>query len=286
MDELALRLIVGLSYGFLLFMLALGLSISFGLMGFINLAHGSFYMLGAYVGISVERATGGFWTAVAAGGLAVAVVGVAMERGLLRRFQGRILQQVLLTFGFAYLFQDAARRLWGAKPLALAKPAMLGGSVSIGDTVVPTYRLGLILIGALLALGTWLVLERTRIGSLVRAGVDDVETLSSLGVDANRVFSAVFGIGAFLSGVGGVLGAPVTGVAPGTDLQMLLLALVVVVVGGLGSVTQTLAGSLLIGVADSLMRGVWPQASLFGIYALMAVLLVVRPAGLLGRTQA
>lgn len=283
LSDLVPSLIIGISYGCLLFLVAVGLSVIFGMMRLVNLATGSFYMLGAYVGISLSRATGNFWLALLGGGLAVAVLGIVMERGLLRRLHGRLLEQVLLTLGLAYLFQDVARWIWGAEPLALPPPPVLAGSLTVAGATIPAYRLGLLAAGAVLAATVWVLLERTRVGAYVRAGVDDLETLASLGINTSRVFAVVFALGAFLSGLGGVLGAPVTGVAPGTDFEMLILALVVVVLGGLGSVSGAILGSLVLGVLDSVVRQLWPEASLIVLYAIMAGILIVRPQGLLGR---
>ncbi|PZN13336.1 MAG: branched-chain amino acid ABC transporter permease, partial [Bacillota bacterium] len=173
--------------------------------------------------------------------------------------------------------------VWGAQPLALAPPPGLGGSLPVAGAPIPAYRLGLLAAGAVLAATVWVLLERTRVGAYVRAGVDDLETLASLGIHTSRVFAVVFALGAFLSGLGGVLGAPVTGVAPGTDFEMLILALVVVVLGGLGSVSGAILGSLVLGVLDSVVRQLWPEASLIVLYAIMAGILIVRPQGLLGR---
>ncbi|HEY8486182.1 MAG TPA: branched-chain amino acid ABC transporter permease [Limnochordales bacterium] len=277
-------LLIGVSYGWVLFLVAVGLSVIFGLMGFVNLASGSFYILGAYVAISVARATGSFAAALAAGGAATAVLGVAMEKAFLKRLHGKLLEQVLLTLGIAYVVQDMARWLWGAQPMALPPPPGLDGSVTVAGLTLPAYRLALVAVGTVLGCAAWALLERTRLGAYVRAGVDDLETLKSLGVNTSAVFTAVFALGAFLSGLGGALGAVVTGVAPGMDFEMLILALVVVVFGGLGSVAGAIAGSLVLGVVDSLVKELWPQAALFVVYGLMALVLVVRPQGLLGRS--
>lgn len=283
-SDLLGSLIIGISYGWVLFLVAVGLSVIFGLMGFVNLASGSFYIIGAYVAITVARTWGNFWLALLCGGLATAALGVLMERAFLTRFHGRLLEQVLLTLGVAYVVQDTARWIWGAHPLALIPPGALGGSITLAGTTLPTYRVALVVAGTIMGLLCWAVLERTRIGAYVRAGVDDLETLKSLGINTSLVFTSVFALGAFLSGLGGALGVAVTGVAPGTDFEMLILALVVVVFGGLGSVAGAIAGSLVLGVVDSVVKTFWPQAALFVVYALMALVLVVRPQGLLGRS--
>lgn len=284
LSDLVASLVIGISYGWVLFLVAVGLSIIFGLMGFVNLASGSFYILGAYVAISVARSSGGYWLALLCGGLATASLGVMVERAFLSRLHGRILEQVLLTLGVAYVVQDLARWLWGTYPLSLAPPGALGEAVTLGGVTLPVYRLALVGVGTLIGLLCWALLERTRIGAYVRAGVDDLETLKSLGINTSRVFTSVFTFGAFLSGLGGALGVAVTGVAPGMDFEMLILALVVVVLGGLGSVAGAVAGSLTLGIVDSVVKTFWPQAALFVVYALMAVVLVLRPRGLFGRS--
>lgn len=282
--DLVASLVIGISYGWVLFLVAVGLSIIFGLMGFVNLASGSFYILGAYVAISVARGAGGYWLALLCAGLATAALGVVVERAFLSRLHGRILEQVLLTLGVAYVVQDTSRWLWGAYPMALTPPGRLADSVTVAGVTLPGYRLALVGAGTLVGLVCWALLERTRLGAYVRAGVDDLETLKSLGVNTSLVFAAVFALGAFLSGLGGAMGAAVTGVAPGMDFDMLILALVVVVLGGLGSVSGSIVGSLTLGIVDSLVKTFWPQAALFVIYALMAAVLVWRPRGLLGRS--
>lgn len=284
MEHVIPVLIFGLSYSALLFLISVSLSLMFGLMRFVNLASGSFYILGAYIGITIGRSLGNYLAALVGAALAMATIGLLLERGLLRWVHGRIYEQVLLTMGLAYCFQDLSRWLWGAEPLSLELPTALTGTVHVWGASVPIYRLLLIAAGLVMGFGIWLGIERTRLGAYIRAGVDDTETLETLGVDTERVFTLVVVVAAVLAGFGGALGAPITGVAPGTDFEMLLLALVVVVVGGLGSISGAMIGSLAVGLVDSVVRTLLPQASLFVIYALMTLVLVARPEGLLSRT--
>ncbi|MBX6343178.1 MAG: branched-chain amino acid ABC transporter permease [Thermomicrobiaceae bacterium] len=279
----AATLIIGLSYASLLFLISVGLSVVFGLMRFVNLTTGALYLLGGYVAWSVARSSGNFWLALPAGALAALAVGVVIERGFLERLLGDELLQVCLTLGVAYIVQDVTRWIWGGDPLRLRAPAALRGSIVVLGSVVPTYRVALIVAGVILALVVWYLLERTRWGAYVRAGVDDMEMLECLGVNGRRVFSIVFALGALLCGLGGALGTPVTGVSPGVDAQMLLMALIVVVLGGLGSVLGAIVASAVVGMTDNLVRTFWPEASFFVVWVLVALVLIARPRGLFGR---
>jgi branched-chain amino acid transport system permease protein len=273
----------GISFGFLLFLVASGLSIIFGLMGVLNLAHGSFFMIGAYVGLSVSRWVGNLPASILVGALAVAILGAGIERLLYRRLYRQHLDQVLVSFGLIYIFMDASKWIWGSDSHMIPKPRVLLGSLSIFGSSYPIYRLTVILIGILVAVGLWLFQERTRWGAVVRAGLDDREMVSGLGINIGLVFTMVFSLGAFLASMGGVIGAPLISVYPGLDLEILILSLIVVVVGGLGTLQGALAGSLLVGIIDSFGRALFPGLAMFTIYAIMALILVIRPSGLLGR---
>lgn len=274
----------GLSLGMLLFLLAAGLSLIFGLMGIMNLAHGSFYILGAYVAVSVVEATGSFLFGLAAGTAGVAAVGSGLHRGLLHRFHGRELAQVLLTFGFLFIVSDVTVWIWGGNPRSLPKPAFLSGSFHMGTLTFPTYRLLVIAVGLAVGGALWVFQERTPFGAAVRAGVDDEEMARGVGVNTPRLFTAVFALGAFLAALGGVIGGPFVGVYPGADFEILLLALVVVIIGGLGSLRGAFVASLLVGLLDNLGKVLFPDLALFTIFAPMAAILAVRPSGLFGQT--
>ena len=273
----------GISLGMLLFLLAAGLSLIFGLMGIVNLAHGSFYILGAYVAVSVVGTTGSFLFGLAAGTVAVAAVGSGLHRGLLHRFHGRELAQVLLTFGFLFIVSDVTIWIWGGDPRTLPKPVFLEGSLRVGTLMFPTYRLLVVAVGLAVAGALWLFQERTPYGAAVRAGVDDEEMARGVGINTPRLFTAVFALGAFLAALGGVIGGPFIGVYPGADFEILLLALVVVIIGGLGSLRGAFVASLLVGLLDNLGKALFPDLALFTIFAPMAILLAVRPTGLFGR---
>jgi branched-chain amino acid transport system permease protein len=273
----------GISFGMLLFLLASGLSLIYGLMKILNLTHGSYYLLGGYVGLSVMKWTDSFVLAILAAALAIGLIGAAMERFFLRRFHMDELPQTLLTFGFLFIFADLSLWVWGGDPIMMAKPKMFAWSISMGLYAYPIYRLFLIGVGALLALGLWWFQERTRLGTMLRAGVDDEEIARALGINVSLMFTLVFAAGAVLAAIGGVLAGPVLSVYPGADFETLILAFAVVIVGGLGSLRGALVGALVIGLLDNFGKAFFPQFALFTVFAPMAIILVVRPAGLFGR---
>ena len=275
----------GLSFSMMLFLMAAGLTLVFGLMKIINIAHGSFYILGAYVGLTVLRATGSFLLAALAGAVVAALAGLLMQTVFLRRFYTKELQQVLLTFGFVLIVADLCLWIWGGNPMALPKPAGFKGSIWFAGVVFPTYRLLVIVVGGLMAVGLWLFQEKTKFGAIVRAGVDDEEMLRGLGINIQLVFAAVFGFGALLAGIGGIMGGPFVGVYPGIDMYILLLAMVVVIIGGMGSLKGAFVGSLLVGLIDNFGKALFPELSMFTLFAPMAIILAVRPTGLFGKME-
>jgi branched-chain amino acid transport system permease protein len=273
----------GLSFGALLFLLASGLTLIFGLMRVANIAHGSYYLLGAYVGLSVMRWTGVFPLAILAGGAAVALIGIVMQRWFLARFHQQTLPQVLLTMGFAFFFSDQALLVWGGDPQSIPVPKVLSGTLVIGTVYFPAYRLFVIGVGLCVFVGLWLLLERTRLGATVRAAVDDAEMARGLGINVGRVMTGVFALGAFLAAAGGVMGGAFLSIYPGADFDVLPLTFVVVIMGGLGSLKGALIGSLLVGLLDNFGKAMFPELSYFTLFASMALILAVRPTGLFGR---
>jgi branched-chain amino acid transport system permease protein len=274
----------GIAFGMLLFLLGSGLSLIFGVLRIVNLAHGSYYLLGAYVGVTIVRATGSFSLAVLGAAGTTLACGVLMQRLFLRRLAGRVLPQVLLTMGFLLLLADITLWIWGGDPQILPTPAALQGAVVVGPVVLPTYRGFVMATSGVLALLLWLGLDRTRLGAQVRAAVDDPETAQAMGIDVPLLGTAMFGVGAALAGIGGILGSPFLGVYPGADLDVLTLAFAVVIIGGLGSLPGTLAGSLLVGLADNFGKVLVPELSYITLFAPMALILAVRPRGLFGRS--
>jgi branched-chain amino acid transport system permease protein len=278
-----IHILNGLSFGFLLFLLGSGFSLVVGLIRIINLAHGSSFMLGAYIGLTVLKWTGSFWLAAASGGFIVGVFGGLLERLLLHRLYLKPLNQVLLTFGFIYIIMDICKWLWGGDPLILSKPLLLRGSIEIFGNFYPVYRLAVIVIGCLVAILLWFLLEKSLIGAIVRAGVDDRQMVNGLGININLISSGVFALGAFMAGFGGVIGGPILGVYLGLDLEVQILSLVVVVVGGLGSLKGALVGSLLIGMLDNLGKAFFPDFAMVIIFLAMACVILFKPSGLLGK---
>ncbi|MCP4936093.1 MAG: branched-chain amino acid ABC transporter permease [bacterium] len=284
MENFIIQLLNGLVASMLLFIMAAGLSLIFGQMNVINLAHGAFYLLGGYIGLSVVRRFDNFWLALIIAPLIVGGLGVIIEYLFLRRLYGthRHLDQVLFTFGLALVASDLIQWNWGAYVESVAPPTLLAGHIPVFSLTFPIYRLSLIGFGLLLALALWLFLERTRLGAIVRAGVSDAQMVSGLGINIHLVFAGIFALGTALAALAGVVGSPIRPLYPGLDFEILILTLVVVVVGGLGSLQGAFFGSLLIGMADTFGKAYLPEFSLFLIFAVMAVVLLIRPAGLFG----
>lgn len=273
----------GISFGMLLFLLAAGLSLIYGLMKVLNLTHGSFYLLGGYVGLAVLHLTGSFVLAALVGSLAIAAVGIIMERFFLRRLHLQELPQALLTFGFLFIFSDLATVIWGTNPQTIPKPAIFSGGLQLGGFFYPYYRLFIIVLGLLIAAVLWWLQDGTRLGAMLRASVDDEEVARALGINVSLLFTLVFGFGAFLAALGGVMGGPIVGVYPGADFDVMLLGFVVVIIGGLGSLKGALIGGLAVGLLDNFGKVFFPELALFTIFAPMAVILALRPTGLFGR---
>ena len=284
MDWFVINLLNGVSYGMILFLIASGMSIVLGAMGTMNLAHGAIYMVGAYVGWTVAVKWGAtFGVGLLAGGLSAGLVGLAIERGLLRRLYKQPNEQVLLTFGFVYILTNLCLWIWSGWPRMPFTAEFLKGSFEILGRAYPKARVAVILIGLILGVGLWWLQDRTRMGAIVRAGMDDKETTMGLGINLERAFAVIFFIASFIAGVAGVIGAQLLGVRTSLGFEVLVLALIVIIVGGIGSIQGALLGGILIGVIDSFGRAVFPQMAMFTMYLTMLVVLIVRPAGLLGR---
>jgi branched-chain amino acid transport system permease protein len=332
----------GISYGALLFLVGSGLSLIFGVMRIVNLAHGSYFLLGGYVALSVIWATGSWVLSIPVAAITVAVVGLVMERLFLRSAEfelvrnavlglgigvlvalaaGRfvpsvgdnkilfvvvialaavasffllsrittqpidndVLRQVLLTVGFAFLFQQAALDIWGGNNMDITPPAALSKSIVIGGIYFPAYRMFMIALALTIGILLWLAMEKTRMGAAVRATVDDAQMARGVGIDTNRISMFVFALGAFLAAVGGVSGGAFLGVYPGLDFEMLPLAFAVVIIGGMGSLGGAAIGALAVGLADNFGKALFPEVSYFTLYAPMVLILAVRPTGLFGR---
>lgn len=293
------QLLNGLQLGVMLFLMAAGLTLIFGVMGLINLAHGSLYMVGAYAAAFAAAQTGSVIIAILAGLAAAALVGMAMELFVLRRLYARDhLDQVLATFALILIFNQSVTLLFGRQPLFVSVPSVLNGSVQLlPGLTYPIYRLIIIAVGLLVALGLYLLINRTRIGMLVRAGATHREMVRALGVDIRLLYTAVFGLGALLAGLAGLMAGPILAVQVGMGEQILIMTFVVVVIGGVGSIRGAFFGALIVGLVDTVLRAFLPGLlrqvmagseadalgaglASMGIYMLMAVVLLVRPKGL------
>jgi branched-chain amino acid transport system permease protein len=332
----------GVSYGALLFLVGSGLSLIFGVMRIVNLSHGAYFLWGGYIALSVISATGSWALSLPVAALAVAIIGLLMERlflrsegfeivrtaaialglGVLTRLavtrlgygghggwpehvaisaiatlvwyfilrripivaiESDVLRQVLLTVGFAFLFQQAALDIWGGDNMDIHPPATLNTSVVVGGIYFPAYRMFMIATAVGIGLLIWLVMEKTRMGAAVRATVDDAEMARGVGIDTNRVSMFIFALGAFLAALGGVIGGAFLGVYPGLDFEMLPLAFAVVIIGGMGSLGGAAIGALAVGLADNFGKALFPEVSYFTLYAPMVLILAVKPTGLFGR---
>jgi branched-chain amino acid transport system permease protein len=333
----------GVSYGALLFLVGSGLSLIFGVMRIVNLSHGAYFLWGGYIALSVIAATGSWALSIPVAALAVALIGIAMERLFLRSegfeylrngviglglgvmvalavtaawphfigggwaqfgavaavaaiaayfvlsrislvpIDNDVLRQVLLTVGFAFLFQQGALDIWGGNNMDITPPAVLSRSVVIGGIYFPAYRIFMIAIAVAIGAVLWLAMERTRMGAAVRATVDDAQMARGVGIDTNRVSMFVFALGAFLAAIGGVTGGAFLGIYPGLDFEMLPLAFAVVIIGGMGSLGGAAIGALAVGLADNFGKALFPEVSYFTLYAPMVLILAIKPTGLFGR---
>jgi branched-chain amino acid transport system permease protein len=276
----------GLTYAGLLFLLGSGFTLIFGLMRVVNLAHGGTYLVGGYVGYSAIVFTHNFVLGLIAGALAMGVFGVVLERGLLIRVRGLPMSELLLTMGVAFIMGDLALAIWGGDPLAVRFPGGLGRSSHIGPLTYPNGRFFILGVAVVVAVLLWLLLKRTRIGAVIRAGVDDREMVSALGININRVFTGVFVLGAMLAGLAGVLGGAVLTLYPTGDSDILVFALVVVIIGGLGTLEGAVAGALVVGLLDNYGKAYFPELAYFTVFAPMVLILLWRPQGLFGRSSA
>ena len=297
-----LQLLNGAQLGVLLFLIAAGLTLIFGIMDFINLAHGVLYMVGAYVMASFAMLTGSFWLALGLTVPAMLICGLLLEFTVFRALYARShLDQVLATFGLVLVISEGVKILWGSAPLTVPMPDLLSGSVGlIGPLKYPVYRLAILVVGLASALGLYVLITQTRIGMLLRAGASNREMVSALGVNVGRLFAMVFAFGAMLAGFAGAIVAPILSVDTGMGESVLILAFVVIVIGGIGSIRAAFMGALLVGVVDTMGRSFGPivlrmimepaAAGQLGrtlapmlVYILMAAILFARPAGLFGR---
>jgi branched-chain amino acid transport system permease protein len=275
-----------LALGGLLFLLSSGFSLIFGLMRIANLTHGALFMLGAYVGVSILKVVPNLWVAALLGGLAVAAFGGLLERFILRKLAGNSLGQVLVTLGFAFMIADLCLIIWGGDPIPVPTPPELRKPLVIGGVSFPTYRLVVVVIAIVAAIGLYLLMERTRLGAMIRAGVDDMQMARAVGIPVSRLFTIVFCLGAGLAGAGGIIGGPILSAYPGLDGEMLPLALIVVILGGVGSLVGAFVGSFIIGFIYTFGIALMPDLAYVILFLPMIFVIAFRPRGLFGRMTA
>ncbi len=278
------QLLNGLTFAALLFIVASGFTLIFGLLRIVNLAHGALYLFGGLVGYSAASATGSFVLGIVAAMFFVALLGFFLDRGLLRFVRGNELRQVLLTLGIAFILNDLALVLWGGDTYTVPIPEFLRGATKIGAVLYPKYRLFVLLLGVVIFVLLWLLLNRTRLGALIRAGVDDPEMVEAMGINIRRVFLGAFMLGSALAGLGGVVGGAFLTLYPSADSEILVLSLAVVIIGGRGSLIGAAVGALLVGLLNSFGQVLFPELSYFVIFGPMALILAFRPLGLFGKT--
>jgi branched-chain amino acid transport system permease protein len=275
----------GLTLGALYFLVASGFTLIFGPMRVTNMAHGAFYLLGGYIGYEVSERSGSWYLGVLAGALGIAALGVLVQQLLLRRIQGQDLREALITIGLAIVIADQCLSYWGGAPRDITVPPGLSGAkeLAVADVIYPTYRLFVLGLAIALGIGLWVLLRHTKLGITIRAGVDDRRMVAALGVNVQVVFAVVFALGAALVGFSGVAGGSYLSLAPGEDGRYLLFSLIVVIVGGMGSVPGAALGAALVGLVDQFAAVYVPTYSVLLTFGLMVLVLAVRPQGLLGR---
>ncbi len=279
----AIQTLNSIAFGGLLFLLASGFSLIFGLLRIPNLAHGGLFMLGAYLGATLLGAGLPFWQAALGSAAAVGALGAVIERGLLRRLAGNERGQVLVTLGIGFIIADLCLMTWGGDPMPLAAPAALRPPLRLAGLAFPAYRLAVLGVAAVAAAGLVLLMDRTRLGAMIRAGVDDRMMARGVGIPVGRLFTAVFFLGAALAGFAGVIGGPILSAYAGLDTDMLPLALIVVILGGIGSLPGALAGSFIVGFIYNFGTALFPDFAYVVLFLPMVLELVFRPAGLFGR---
>jgi branched-chain amino acid transport system permease protein len=278
------QILNGVGLGMIYFLLAIGLTIIFGLLNFVNFAHGAFFLLGAYLCAQVHAMTGNFWLSLLLAPLVVGILAWLVEKLLLyRTYHLPHMYQILVTLGLALIIQEGSIIYWGPVGINVSTPELLQGAVLLGSFAYPWYRLFVIVFAMVVALLLWILLEKTKFGALIRAGSENTEMVSLLGVNIFKLFSVTFGLGAVLAGMAGALVAPLRGAEPFMGTEALGIGFVVVVIGGMGSFVGALLGGILIGLVQSLASSLWPQGANIMIYGAMALVILLRPYGLFGR---
>lgn len=278
-----IQILTGLAFGMLLFMIAAGMSIIFGLMNIINLAHGTFFALGSYIVFSFIKLHFGFWLSLLISVIIVMIFALLLERFLLVHFYKDHAEQVLVTFGIMFVLSDLFKWIWGADPLTISPPAIFNYSISMDIVSFPVYRLFVIVVGLLVAFAMWYLEKKTTIGAVIRAGVDDREMLGALGINVKAVFAGVFAFGAGISALGGGLAGPILSLYLGLDVEVLILSLVIVVIGGLGTWKGSFIAAIMVGMVETFGQAWFPSLSMAFVFILMLMVLLMKPSGLFGK---
>ena len=279
------QILNGLTLAALLFIVASGFTLIFGLLRIVNLAHGALYLFGGYIGYSVTLGTGNFVLGLLASMMFVAFLGLVIDQGLLRFVRGFVLREVLLTLGVAFVLNDIALVIWGGDTFSVQVPAVLRGAVRFAGIFYPTYRLFVLGLGIVVFIALWVLLNRTRLGALIRAGVDDAEMVEAMGINIRRVFLATSMLGASLAGLGGTIGGAFLTLYPTADSEILVFSLAIVIIGGSGSLVGAAVGALLVGMLNTIGQVMFPELAYFVIFGPMAAILAFRPLGLFGRAS-
>jgi branched-chain amino acid transport system permease protein len=277
------QILNGIATGMLYALMGLGLALIAGILNIPNFAHGALFAVGAYLTVTAINAVGNFWVALILAPLGVALLGLLIEyAGIRRLYAAGHDYQLLFTFGLSLILAEGIILVWGPVGISQLPPEILRGGVDLGFTFYPKYRLFVMVVAGLLVVATWLFLEKTRYGAIMRAGIENKEMVSLLGIDIQRLFTVAFALGAYLAGIAGALTAPIRGLSPGMGVDMLGIAFVVVALGGMGNILGAIAAGLLIGIAQAVVAAYWIEASVVVIYLVMAAVLVFRPQGLFG----
>lgn len=280
------QILNGLTSGAILFFVTIGLTVTTGLMRILNLAHGALFLVGGYAGLATFEATGSFVAGLGAGALTAGLLGLALRQAFATALLGHTFHQVLLTLGIAFILGNGILQIFGGTPRRLQAPSYLSGSVDVLGVTYPRYRLALIVLSVVAGVGLWLFWERSLMGAMVRACVDDRPIAAAMGIPVGRVFSVVFALGAALAGLTGVLAAPVLGLHVGLDFEVLLLAVIVMVVGGMGSLTGAFIASMVVGIINVMGQASFPELSSLTLFVPVILILIIRPKGLMGRSLA
>lgn len=283
MDFWLTIIVMGLSFSVLMFLISSGLSLIFGLMNVLNLTHGGYYLIGSFVGITIYKWTGSFLFAILLGGISAGLIGFMMERGFLRYLPGQLLDQVILTMGFLFIITNLAKWIWGPVPQMVPPPSEFATSLKIGSYSVYLYHLLVIFAGLIIGIILWYFQEKTLYGAIIRAGIDNREMVMAIGINFNKVCAWVFLFGTIIAGISGVIGLPLLGAYLESGSEILLYAIIVVIIGGLGSMQGALIGSFIIGIIHSFSKALFPPLAFFMMYLLVVIILLIRPSGLFGK---